>query len=277
MARTFYGLLRNSENTLSLNPGTKTLRLNGTVIENTNRFVISENYHFNIPEFILFDNQKYYPTKYEFFNGQDILYTSIEKPIDIFSSLNYGSIFQNASILKCTIDYKTIASWRHGSRYPTQNSVMGMSATSHIKQLINNGILNDSAMLYKWHWCHLIGHRLRNGYNTQIKRNLICGTEAFNGQMLNIERSIIRFILTFKRPLRIEVTCTYLADSKLGLRMKYFIHDFKGSKNTFTEYFDALTHIKSDTAEFSIIYSKMNNEFNQSNFISKQLSIFQEG
>jgi hypothetical protein len=140
---------------------------------------------------------------------------------------------------------------------------MAESAKMHAQKLIDNGILRSSLnSQMNWHWCHLVAFSMLPEVKAQKKNNLVCGTAACNGHMANIEAALKKFIYTYKRPLGLEVTATTYVKTSLALRIRYRIHDNKGSQMSHSEYFDPLSLLKSDTLDFFNIYDRLVNKFN---------------
>lgn len=146
-------------------------------------------------------------------------------------------------------------------RKPNQRQVMGESAYEHAQNLIEKGTLivpPDSPA--QWHWCHLVAFTMLPTKRAQASRNMIVGTAACNGHMANIEAAVKMFIYETQRPASLEVTATIIADTHLGRRIRYQVVEPK-SGFLHREYFDALTDVKSDNADFENIYDKMMSEY----------------
>jgi hypothetical protein len=232
---------------------------------NNNTIEISEEKAFTIPVYITVNGLPLFPTKYEIINTGCIIYSSTTPPsLDIqFVAKN---LFEERTKKKTnTITYKDLQMFdvRGRKRIPSQNSVMGMSAQEHINDIEKKGLLKfgiDKSTV-AWHWCHLISFSMLNTDRAQTKRNLVCGTSALNGQMANIEWAVKEFIKEYKRPLGLEVTATIYAGTEIAKRISYLIFDKMGSHLSHKEYFDALTHLKSDANDHLAIYERMKNLF----------------
>jgi hypothetical protein len=226
---------------------------------------VSENKVFTIPSHILVDQEPLYPSKYEILNTGTILYSSSKVPslsiqIEDNNFLNYRAKEKKYTVtpkeLKLLIQSKR-------KRTPSQNQIMGESASTHANQLIQNGVLKLKGQVQvSWHWCHLIAFSLLPTKSAQTKRNLVCGTSACNGQMLNIETAVKRFVIEYNRPLGLEVRAEYYYNSHVARRIRYRIYDKKGSKMSHSEYFDALNNVKADISDYISIYNRMLATFN---------------
>jgi len=149
----------------------------------------------------------------------------------------------------------------HRPRLPSQSQIMGESAAAHAQRLIDEGLLfvpHDSVV--QWHWCHLVAFTMLPSNRAQVKRNLIVGSAACNGHMANIEAAVKLFIYETRRPVSLEVTATIIANTHLGSRIRYRMLEPR-SQTLFTDYFDALTEIRSDYADFENIHAKLMTDF----------------
>jgi len=234
------------------------------ITSNTIPIEISEEFAFNMPTHILVNHTPFFPTKYEMINSGVIVYNSTKVPsfqirVEDRNFLNY-----RVKAKRYTITYKELLSLKgiKRKRKPLQNQIMRESARQHADKLLNKGVLAiQSDCPIEWHWCHLIGFSLLPTEKAQTKSNLICGTSACNGHMINVETAIKRFIYENKRPLGIEVTAEHYYNTHLAIRIRYRIYDKKGSRYTHSEYFDALTDVFTDVSDYEPIYDRMNKEF----------------
>jgi hypothetical protein len=141
---------------------------------------------------------------------------------------------------------------------------MKESARTHAERLINSSILMvDKNTNIEWHWCHLVSFRMLPTEKAQTKRNIVCGTAACNGHMTNIETAVKRFIYEFKRPLGIQVDAEIYFNSHFAQKIAYRVHDKKGSMISHTEYFDALTDVKTDVFDHEAIFARMKKTFGE--------------
>ncbi len=228
---------------------------------------ISDRKGFNLPLYILMSGVPYYPSKYEFLEGE-VFYHSSQPPffpIKINSENDF--LDYNSKEMKARITLEMLEefdkSQKKRPRKPTQKKVMGESARDHVASLENQGLLTvPDNVNVQWHWCHLIAFTMLPSKRAQDKRNLVVGTAACNGHMANIEASVKSFIYEVKRPVSLEVKVTHLADSHLASRIRYSVWEPK-SQMLYTEYFDALTAVKSDYADYANIYEKLMAEYQQ--------------
>lgn len=227
---------------------------------------VSDELSFNLPTYIAVNAIPLYPSKYEIINTGKIIYSSFSAPnfsitIDDDSPFNeWSKVKQNTIGLNDLSLYNVNGRKRHFS----QQQVMKESANAHAQKLIDAGILkvpSELAPTIQWHWCHLVAFRMLDSEKAQKKNNLFCGTSACNGHMTNIESAVKRFIYEFKRPLGLEVTVTMYKDSFVARRVRYRVYDKKGSQLCHTEYFDALTDIKTDTLDHFTIYNRLVDAF----------------
>ncbi len=221
---------------------------------------------FSMPSHLLINGEPLFPTKYEILNNGRVVYCS--KIVPAFRLYIEDDNFLNfrAKEKKYTVTPRELSSLPtlKRKRHPSQNQIMGESASEHAKKSINNGILKiRSDGEISWHWCHLIAYSLIPTKSAQKKNNLICGTSVCNGQMINIETAIKRFVLTYKRPLGLEVMSQYYNNTHIATRIRYRIFDKKGSMMSHSEYFDALTVVKADLSEYEPIYNRMLNTFGE--------------
>jgi hypothetical protein len=226
---------------------------------------ISDEKAFSMPIYITVNHIPFYPSKYEFISEGTIVYASNIVPIERIRIINDNFLFERCKVKQNTITLKDLTTYNaKRKRLPSQNKVMGESARNHICSLIMKGdlVIKNEAPI-SWHWCHLIAFSLLSTEKAQKKNNLVCGTAACNGHMTNIETAVKKFIYEFKRPLALEVTATTYGLTHVAKRIRYRIYDKKGSQLSYSEYFDTLTDVKSDTADYETIYNRMVNFFNK--------------
>jgi hypothetical protein len=225
---------------------------------------ISDLKAFNLPQFISIAGLPYFPGKYEFSQGE-VWYHARIPPAYQIKVVGVDILGERAKVMKARITPEMLDEFDKSSkarpRRPSQLQVMGESAASHAQRLINSGLLvippNSSV---QWHWCHLIAFSMLPSNRAQATRNLIVGSAACNGHMANIEAAIKLFIYETNRPISLEVTATIVAETHLGKRIRFSIWEPK-SKTLFTDYFDALTEVHSDYADFENIHSKLMSDF----------------
>jgi hypothetical protein len=265
--KTLYGLKSDSEIKIKFNlKEYKVSEIQGSSCS-IEEAEISESQMFSMPTFISLNGIPYYPTKYEILTDVDVSYSSSSMP-NFNISLNYGDnpLRLRARVKRYTITKKGIEQFDvpKRPRKPNQNQVMGCSASDHVKELEAKGILvNKATEPVSWHWCHLIGFSMFETEKAQKKGNLVCGTAACNGHMTNIETAVKMFVRKYNRPLGLEVTAEYVMDTHVALRIRYRIFDKKGSLMSFSEYYDALTTVKTDTSDYESIYKRMIKEFGE--------------
>lgn len=262
---TLYGLKQKSDINITYNAGTKTIiKTNGCNVD-TDYIDISEEICFSIPSHISINGIPIFPSKYEFINVGEVIYSKSQPPkLDI--KLTDSNVFSERAKMKqntITIDSLKLTDLNR-KRTPSQLQVMKESATNHSLKLIEEGVLiipDKIKSNVSWHWCHLISFRMLPTEKAQKKNNLFCGTAACNGHMTNIEAAVKRFIYEFKRPLSLEVTVTTYRDTEVARRIRYSVYDKKGSKELHCEYFDALTTSKTDVLDYESIYNRMLKSF----------------
>jgi hypothetical protein len=226
---------------------------------------ISDLKGFNLPQYISIAGIPYFPSKYEFSEG-DVWYHSRKPPVFKITIVGADNIFnERAKVMKARITPEMLIDFDKSSkvrpRSPSQLKIMGESAGSHAQRLVDNGqITIPSSFTAQWHWCHLIAFTMLPTHRAQITRNLVVGSSACNGHMANIEAAIKLFIYETKRPVSLEVVATTIADTHLGKRIRFRMWEQK-SQTLFTDYFDALTEIRSDYADFENIYKKLMSKF----------------
>jgi hypothetical protein len=74
--------------------------------------------------------------------------------------------------------------------------------------------------------------------------------------MANIETSVKAWVCENNMPLQIEVVCTHLADSHLGLRLRYRLYSPK-TQGAHSEYYDSLTPQHSEFDDLDAVYDRM--------------------
>lgn len=227
---------------------------------------ISELKGFNLPQHISVAGVPYYPSKYEFSTG-DIWYHARRPPAFQIQVKGVGMLDERAKVMNARITPEMLNEFDKPTkirpRSPNQRQVMGESAAEHAQMLIEKGTLvvpPDSPA--QWHWCHLVAFTMLPTHRAQARRNLIVGTAACNGHMANIEAAVKMFIYETHRAVSLEVTATIIADTHLGRRIRYQIVEPK-SNFLYREYFDALTDVKTDNADFENIYEKLMSEYRE--------------
>lgn len=222
----------------------------------------SETKTFNVPSYISINGIPYFPTKYEFFNSEHIYYTSKAPPHVNVRIKNDDLFNERAKIQRYTIDLKKLILYnKKRQRVPSQKTIMGESANQHAQRLIDQGILIISpGVKIQWHWGHLLAFSMLPTERAQKKGNLFCCTSACNGHMANIEQAVKLFVYEHKRPLSLELTATYLGNTHLARRVRYRVYE-KKSGMCISEYFEALTDVFSDYADYEVIYNKLNESY----------------
>ncbi|MES2238942.1 MAG: hypothetical protein V4497_01655 [Bacteroidota bacterium] len=264
---TLYGMKEASKVNLTYNTEKKEItQINGCNLI-TDTIEISEEKSFSIPTHISINGIPFFPTKYEFINNGDVIYSSTSPPIDKIIIIDNNILSERSKVKQNTITFSdiTLNDVNGRKRFPSQNQIMKESAKMHAQKLIDKGTLQIASEIefkIQWHWCHLISFRMLPTEKAQKKNNLFCATSACNGHMTNIESAVKNFIKEFKRPLGLEVTVTTYHDSLVAKRVRYRIYDKKGSKACHTEYFDALTSTKTDVLDYFSIYDRLIKNFN---------------
>lgn len=264
---TVWGLMQKSDINITYDLISKSItKVNGCDLY-TDNLKISDEICFSIPLYISINNIPLFPSKYEFLNDGEIIYSHKHPPI-MNIAINDDNFLSERSRTKqntITLESLKLTDVRNRKREPSQYMIMKESAKNHAQKLIDRGILaitpNPNSNLV-WHWCHLIAFSMLPTDKAQKKNNLFCGTATCNGHMVNIESAVKQFIYEFKRPLGLEVTVTTYQDTLVARRIRYSIYDKKGSKALHNEYFDALTTTKVDILEGELIYRRMVDLFN---------------
>tara|TARA_R110000868_G_scaffold163179_1_gene395316 strand:+ start:865 stop:1674 length:810 start_codon:yes stop_codon:yes gene_type:complete len=263
---TLYGLKKGSKINLTYDAKTKEVtKVNGFDLQ-TDIIEIAEEISFSIPNHISINGIPFFPTKYEFINSGEVIYSSITPPTEniFLDDDNFINLRAKTKLNTIALNDLILYDINGRKRIPQQNQIMKESAKEHAQKLIDSGILKipkEVASKIQWHWCHMISFRMLATEKAQKNNNLFCGTSACNGHMTNIEAAIKRFIKEFKRPLGLEVTVSTYKDSLVAKRIRYRIYDKKGSKVSHSEYFDALTDTKTDVLDFFTIYDRLVENF----------------
>lgn len=221
--------------------------------------IISQERGFNLPLWVKVEDVPLFPTTYESIGKGEVLYHSPEAPLYQISVPNHHALSERTKEMPVTLTAKKLeelGDYRLRKRLPTQASVMGETAQNHAKKLIAAGRLVCDINTVSWHWCHLIAFSLLPTQRAQTKRNLFCGTAAANGQMANIETAVRAWVFETKKPLGVEITCSYLADSHLGLRLRYRLYN-RRSGGLHSEYYDPLSLQHSEFDDLDAVYDRM--------------------
>ena len=219
---------------------------------------ISPYYGFNLPLSITIRGIPFYPTIYESIPDAIIVYHASQPPEDLVQIGDRDRIFDERSKtmrVRLTPENLRALSKESRKRSPNQNQVMGESAVHHIRPLINSGFVSAPRSV-SWQWCHLVAFSMLPTHRAQVKRNLICGTAAVNGQMANIENALTAWILENDTPLSLEVTCNYLINTHFGLRMRYQISN-KKTMGLHSEYYDPYSAQYSDIVDLDQLYDRL--------------------
>lgn len=213
---------------------------------------------FNIPAYIAVAGVPLFPSTYEVATHGVVSYHSRHPPRDGVQLAHRHDLNQRTKELRYSVDRRKLGEFDHRrQRYPAARAVMGESATAHAKRLIDAGaLLLSSELPVAWHWCHLLAFSFLPTGRAQTKRNLICGTSAFNGQMASIEAAVKMFVYQFDRPLSLEVTATCLANTHFALRLRYRISD-RSSGESHTEYCDPYGAAQGDYSDCSVVYERL--------------------
>lgn len=213
---------------------------------------------FQIPVYVTVAGVPLFPSTYEYAPLGVVNYHSLHPPREDIRLVREDDLDERTKHLEYTVDLKKLAEFDHRRpRYPAARSTMGESAAAQAQRLINAGQLTTSSQaVVAWHWCHLLAFSFLPTRRAQARRNLICGTSAFNGQMACIEGAVKTFIYKFCRPLSLRVTASYLADTHFGLRLRYQIFD-KRSRESHTEYYDPYTTAKGDFSDYLVVYERL--------------------
>jgi len=257
--RTLYGLRTNATVRVHYNPDFGHVeKVEGADQENDD-IQIADDTVFGIPAFIAVADVPLFPSAYELGFSGTVIYHALRPPrARIHIETDSLGLNERAKILEYTLDLKKLAEFdRKRVRTPSQRAVMGESAREHAQRLIDLGRVRiDPGTTVTWHWCHLLAFSFLPTHRAQAKRNLICGTAAFNGQMANAEAAIKAYVYEFRRPLGLEVTATYLEGSHLGTRFRYRIHDRKTGESH-TEYYDPYTDVLGDFADLKVVFERL--------------------
>jgi len=218
----------------------------------------SEALVFNVPAYIAVAGIPLFPSTYEIATHGVVSYHSRHPPRDGVRLIHSHDLNERAKEREYSVDRKKLAEFDHRRRrYPAARAIMGESATAHAQQLIDAGVLMlNPGTAVAWHWCHLLAFSFLPTKQAQAKRNLICGTSAFNGQMASIEAAVKTFVYQFDRPLSLGVTATCFANTHFGLRLRYRISD-RYSGESHTEYFDPYGAAQGDYSDYAVVYERL--------------------
>lgn len=125
---------------------------------------------------------------------------------------------------------KIIQAYSHRRpHFPSQNAIMGKSATDHIRESIEKYPCLATHLLKptKWHWLHRIAFQFGgpNGNNPQIKSNLVAGTASCNSLMRTFETKIREQTLDYEKSLYIETYADLIPDTLIADKIYYSIYD----------------------------------------------------
>ena len=253
------GLRKRKEIRAIYSPGKKeVIAVEGVEVKPEEAF-ISPDTGFNLPLWIRVLDVPLFPTTYEFINSGEVIYHSSEPPMHQISVQDRDMFSEGAKVMQFTLTTKKLdelGDYRLRKRIPSQASVMGESAQAHADGLIAAGKIKCKPAEVSWHWCHLIAFSMLPARRAQAKRNLFCSTAAANGQMANIETALRAWVIENNRPLGIEVTCSYLLGSHLGLRLRYRLANRK-TGGLHSEYYDPLSPQFSEYDDLDAVYDRM--------------------
>ena len=222
----------------------------------------AEELAFNVPIYIAVAGIPLFPSTYEIASGV-LSYHDHRPPREYVQLAQQHDLNERTKEVRYTVDCKKLADLNSGNRKrcPAAHTVMRSSASAYVQELIDRGrlILRSETKL-AWHWCHLLAFSFLPASRAQTKRNLICSTSAFNGQMASIEGAVKTFVYQFGRPLSLEVTATCLADTHFGLRLRYRIFD-RYSGESLAEYFDPYGAALGDYSDCGVVYERLVERF----------------
>ncbi len=245
--------------------------VNGFSTFNASEVFVSENMILNLPLYISYENNCYYPTDYNISTGT-VVYHSEKPPHYQVKVTERAKSFLDGGQsdvlppkkVKYDISYEDIVNYNSPptrKRKKDQNAVMGMSANMHVQDLIRDGILDSHQPLKgQWHWCHLIAFSMLSEEAAQAENNLIAGTTQCNGQMLSIENAVKQFIVDTRKTVTLKVTATRVSDSHVANSIRYEIFQPK-SQFLHKEYFNPLSGSVADYRECKVIYDTLINKF----------------
>ncbi|NNU14099.1 hypothetical protein HL669_21045 [Vibrio parahaemolyticus] len=220
----------------------------------------------NVPAYILADKITLYPSSYEIIDSEYVVYSVISPEYNRRIVVNDEFLidYQDYKEYTAYISFEQLEKLNNRgnprSRNPDQNTVMGETAKQHIQPYIDaNDIVVDSDI--KWNWCHLIAFYFLPTEEAQVQENLVAGTEAFNGKMMDFEEAVRRFLKWTKSEIKLDVKVTILHDTSIAIRMTYEI-EFIGLNESFKGYIDAFDTAKSninDDSFFKRLILKYNN------------------
>jgi len=254
------GLRKRRQIRVSYSPASNTVtRVEGLAISPEDVEISSE-LGFNLPLYVRVEGLPLFPTSYESIGTGEIIYHAPFPPLPQFHVPERSNpLSERAKVMRVTLTIQKLeelGAYSSRKRLPTQLAVMGESAQDHAQKLTGAGRLVRKSGNATWHWCHLIAFSMLPAQRAQSKQNLFCGTSAANGQMANIETCVRAWVSENKKPLGIEVTCSYLADSHLGLRLRYRLHNRK-SDMSHTEYYDPLSVQQSEYDDLDAAFDRM--------------------
>jgi hypothetical protein len=260
--RTLFGLRTNANVVARYDPNQKRIESVSSIDINPAEIEVADMLAFNIPAYVRVAGVPLFPSTYEIAPIGIVSYHSHRPPREYVQLAQEHDLNECTKELKYTVDLKKLAEFdRRRQRYPTSRSVMGGSASEYVEQLINDGlVLLKSETTLAWHWCHLLAFSLLPARRAQTKRNLICGTSAFNGQMASMEAAVKTFVYELTRPLALEITATCLANTHFGLRLRYRIFD-RYSGESHTEYFDPFGAAQGDYSDYPALYDRLLERF----------------
>jgi len=254
-----YGLRNISQIKISYNIETQECIVSGSDSENVE---ISQVQILNMPKCIYLDGVPYYPSKYQFSTGF-CHYHSDHPPLD--SVVEVHTDKWDFVQKKYTKNVKLINLEKYDNkrpRTPDAYTVMGESAKYHAQKCINLGKISiKEGYTVTWNWCHLIAFSMLSNENAQIKKNFVCGTSAFNGQMQNVEQAVKRFIRKYKRHLTITVRADVISGTQIVLNLAYGIYDKKAGLNHTEYYHKALSMTYSDIVDEDAIFNTLEKKF----------------
>lgn len=254
-----FGIRNDSEIKIKYNIETKECIVIGSDSENVR---ISHTLILNMPKCIYLDDVPFYPSGYKFSTGL-CDYHSDHPPFNDVIKVHTAKWDLERKEYKKNVKPINLEKYdKIRPRIPDAYTVMGESAKYHAQKCINSGKISiKEGYTVTWNWCHLIAFSMLSNENAQIKKNFVCGTSAFNGQMLNVEQAVKRFIRKYNRHLTITAKADVIGDTQIIRNLAYDIFD-KKSGRTHTEYYlQALSMVYSDIVDEDAILNKLEEEF----------------
>ncbi|MCW9133894.1 hypothetical protein OF830_23975 [Bacillus paramycoides] len=220
----------------------------------------SKEMQFNIPRCIFVEGIPFFPSKYEIVRNDTVYYYNSSAPIsNVIPIPNEKFLFdEGCKEVEYTINSQDLKKYESSfrKRTPSQIEVMGESAVKHLHLNSDKFTTTMPISNMQWHWCHLIAFSMLPTEQAQTSNNLVCGSDAFNGQMMNMEKAVKEFIHKHQMDLKLTITALTIPDTHIAKRLRYRIQ-CEETGRSHSEYYNAFTLSTADIVEKTVLFNNL--------------------